>query len=72
VTCGPEIEIVIPEDLNLTTYYLEENIKRGKGDKVAVYYQETRYTFSDLCSLTNRVGNVLKELDVGLPVGMPP
>jgi benzoate-CoA ligase family protein len=65
VTCGPEIEIVIPEDLNLTTYYLEENITRGKGDKVAVYYQQERYTFSNLCSLTNRVGNVLRELDVG-------
>jgi benzoate-CoA ligase family protein len=65
VTYGPEIEIVIPADLNLTTYYLEENITRGRGDKVAVYYQEKRYTFSDLCSLTNRVGNVLKELDVG-------
>ena len=62
---GPEIEIVIPENLNLTTYYLEENITRGRGDKVAVFYQDKRYTFSDLCSLTNRVGNVLKELGVG-------
>jgi benzoate-CoA ligase family protein len=66
VTWGPEIEIVIPDNLNLTTYYLEENITRGRGDKVAVYYQDKRYTFSDLCNLTNRVGNVLKDLNVGL------
>jgi len=65
LTRGPEIEIVIPESLNLTTYYLEENMTRGRGDKVAVYYQDRRYTFSDLCHLTNRVGNVLKELGVG-------
>jgi len=65
MTWGPEIEIVIPENLNLTTYYLEENITRGRGDKIAVYYQDKRYTFSDLCNLTNRVGNVLKELGVG-------
>jgi len=62
---GPAIEIVIPEQLNLTTYYLDENMTQGRGNKVAVYYQDETYTFNDLCSLTNRVGNVLKELSVG-------
>ncbi len=62
---GPEIDIVIPEQLNLTTYYLDENITHGRGDKVAVYYRDEKYTFNGLCSLTNRVGNVLKELNVG-------
>jgi benzoate-CoA ligase family protein len=63
--CGPDINIVIPEQLNLTTYYLDENIVKGRGNKVSVYYQDEKYTFNDLCSLTNLVGNVLKELDVG-------
>ncbi len=62
---GPHIDIVIPERLNLTTYYLEENVTRGRGDKVAVYCRDDRYTFNDLCRLTNQYGNVLKEFGVG-------
>jgi len=62
---GPELDIVIPERFNLTTYYLEENLTRGRGDKVAVYCRDEKYTFNDICSLTNRVGNVLKDLNVG-------
>jgi benzoate-CoA ligase family protein len=62
---GPEIDVVIPENLNLTTYYLDENIIRRRGDRVAVYYRDETYTFNDLCCLTNRVGNVLRELGVG-------
>jgi benzoate-CoA ligase family protein len=62
---GPEIAIVIPEQINLTTYYLDENLTKGRGDKVAVYCRDEKYTFNDLCSLTNQIGNVLKELEVG-------
>ncbi len=61
---GPEIDIVIPEHLNLTTYYLDENITGGRGDRVAVYYRDETYRFNDLCRLTNQVGNVLKEFKV--------
>ena len=65
MTRGPDFDIDIPEELNLTTYYLDENLTRGRGNQVAVYYKDEKYTFNDLCSLTNRVGNVLKELNVG-------
>ena len=62
MTRGPNIDFVIPEQLNLTTYYLEENVTAGRGDKVAVYYLDEKYTFNDMCALTNRVGHVLKDL----------
>ena len=65
MTRGPVIDIDIPDQLNLGSYYLDGNLTQGRGNKVAVYYQDEKYTFSDLCSLTNRVGNVLKELSVG-------
>lgn len=61
---GPDINIVIPEHINLTTYYLEENLTAGRGDRVAIYYLDETYTFKQLSALTNRVGNVLKELGV--------
>lgn len=63
---GEDIGLSIPEQLNLTTYFLEENLTKGRGNKVAIYYQDESYTFNDLCTLTNRIGNILKELGVGL------
>ncbi len=61
---GPQIEFSIPETLNLTSYFLDENILRGRGNKTALYYRNQTYTFNDLCALTNRVGNGLKTLGV--------
>jgi acyl-coenzyme A synthetase/AMP-(fatty) acid ligase len=37
----------------------------GERGKIVVYYEDEKYTFNDICNLTNRVGNVLKELGVG-------
>lgn len=64
MTRGPEIDIAIPEKFNLTGYYLEDNIVQGRGEKVAIYYQDETYTFNQLVALTNRVGNVLREFGV--------
>ncbi len=60
----PQRNIPIPEQLNLATYYLEDNIAAGRGNKVAIYYNDERHTFNDLVRLTNKVGNVLKDLGV--------
>lgn len=50
--------------LNVATYFLDENIKRGGGERTAVYYKDKRYTYDDIYQLTNRVGNALKNLGV--------
>jgi benzoate-CoA ligase family protein len=65
MTRGPGLDIVIPEQLNLATYYLDDNVAAGRGEKVAVYCRDETYSFNDMCELTNRVGNLLKELGVG-------
>jgi len=64
-TIGPYIDITMPDQFNMTAYFLEENLTQGRGDRDAVYYRDDTYTFNELCALTNRFGNVLKELDVG-------
>jgi benzoate-CoA ligase family protein len=64
-TIGPRMDISVPEQFNMTTYFLEENLTAGRGDKVAVYYQNDTYTFKDLCVLTNKLASVLQELKVG-------
>ena len=59
-----DIMVDIPEQLNLASFYLENNIERGLGDKIAVYYKDETYSYSQISSLSNKVGNILKELGV--------
>jgi benzoate-CoA ligase family protein len=61
---GRQIELTVPDELNLAEFFLEENLARGRGDKTALYYQDRTYSFKDLCLLTNKVGNILKDLGV--------
>ena len=53
-----------PELLNVTSWFLDENISKGRGKRVAIYYRNKKFTFHDICELTNKVGNVFKELGV--------
>ena len=62
---GLDIPFVIPEKFNLASFYLEENLAQGRGDKVAVHFRGEKYTFEEMVALTNRVGNVFKEMGVG-------
>ena len=61
---GEEIEFSLPERLNLGSYYLDGNLEAGRGDKIALYFQDRTYNFLELWVLTNQVGNVLKQLGV--------
>src|SRR5450759_1165749 len=61
---GEQIEFALPEKLNLGSYFLDVNLNLGRGDKTAIYYKDKSYSFRDLWLLTNKTGNVLKELGV--------
>ena len=52
--------------MTLPDYYLEHNLAQGRGEKTAVYYGDDTLTFKELCELTNRMGNALRGLGVGL------
>ena len=54
----------IPQHYNVTTKLVDEMVEKGLGDKVAVYYQDKTYTFSEMQSLINKVGNALNILGV--------
>lgn len=62
---GLDLDVVVPDNFNISAYYLENNLVEGRGKKTAVYYEDKIYTFEDLFSVTNRMGNVLRELGVG-------
>ncbi len=54
----------IPPYYNITTKLVDEMVDKGLGDKVAVYYQDKTYTYGEMQSLINRVGNALHILGV--------
>lgn len=61
---GEQFEVPLPERINIGSYYLDGNLEQGRGDKTAIYCKDRTYSFLDLWRLTNRIGNVLKELGV--------
>lgn len=54
----------IPQYYNITTKLIDEMVEKGLGDKALVYYKDQAYTYSEVQSLINRVGNALKILGV--------
>jgi benzoate-CoA ligase family protein len=54
----------ISQYYNITTKLIDEKVEKGLGDKVAVYCKGETYTYSEMQSLINRVGNALKILGV--------
>jgi len=63
---GQALNFSIGADVSLTSYFLEHNLQAGRGDQVAAYYLDKTYTFNELCALTNKLGNVLKQLGIGM------
>ena len=58
------MKTVFPEQFNMATYFLDDRIEEGRGENVAVYYEDQKYTYSDVQKMANRVGNVLLDLGV--------
>ena len=61
---GEQVEFLLPERLNLGSFYLDVNLEEGRGEKTAIYYHDKTYSFLDLWRLTNRMGNVFRRLGV--------
>jgi non-ribosomal peptide synthetase component E (peptide arylation enzyme) len=54
----------LPESFNLATYFLDDRIAEGRGDRVAVYSEDRQYTYADAQRMANQMGNV--RLDLGV------
>jgi len=62
---GLQLDFSVPEQFNLASYILEQNIQQGRGKRIALRCEGREdYTYNQLCELTNRFGNVLKELGI--------
>ncbi len=54
----------IPREFNMADYFLYDRLDEGKGDNTAIQTVDTTYTYQDIADESNRLGNVLKDLDV--------
>ncbi len=54
----------IPEYYNITTKLIDDQVKNGFADKVAVYYKDQTYTYRQIQQWINKTGNALHILGV--------
>src|SRR5260221_11234288 len=58
--------VVLPDQFNVATAFLDRNIAEGRGAKTAIYHEGAAYAYAQVAELANRVGNGLLELGVDL------
>jgi 4-hydroxybenzoate-CoA ligase len=49
---------------NATDYFIDRNIRQGRGNKVAIYTDFRNYTYNDISKMINKTANALRELGV--------
>ncbi len=54
--------IEFPEKFNMADYFLYHNLEEGRENKTCLYFQDQTFTYSETARMSNRVGNVLREL----------
>ena len=57
-------QIVLPDIYNAATTFLDRNVDEGRGDHVAIYYEDQRWTYRQVQALAHRVGNALRSLGI--------
>ena len=54
----------VPRAFNLASYFVDRNVEEGRGTRTALIGPGGATTYAELAALTNRSGNVLRELGV--------
>jgi 4-hydroxybenzoate-CoA ligase len=49
---------------NATDYFIDRNIRQGKGHKTALYFKDRRYTYNQVEKMVNKTANALRDLGV--------
>lgn len=58
--------IEFPERFNMADYFLYHNLEEGREHKTCLYFENEKWTYAETARLSNRAGNVLRELGVRL------
>lgn len=59
-------KIVIPDQFNAATTFLDRNLVEGRGSKTAIYFEGKSYTYAQIADLANRAGNGLLDLGIDM------
>jgi benzoate-CoA ligase len=54
--------VTFPERFNMADYFLYHNLEEGREHKVCLYFEDETWTYGETARLSNRTGNVLREL----------
>jgi len=60
------MSLTFPEQFNMSDYFLYHNLDEGRNEKVCLYFEDSKWTYGEVASLSNKTGNVLR--DFGLDV----
>lgn len=55
-------ELELPESFNAADYFVDRNVREGRGDKTAIRCQDRSFTYGQVQAGVNRFGNTLKSL----------
>jgi benzoate-CoA ligase family protein len=56
--------ILLPDQFNAATYFIDRHLKEGRTQKIAIESEDVRLTYGQLCERVNRFGNTLRQLGV--------
>src|SRR5690348_3319799 len=59
-------KVVLPDQFNAASAFLDRNLQEGRGAKTAINYQGESYSYEQVAELANRVGNGLLDLGIDL------
>ncbi len=49
---------------NAADYFVDRNIRQGRGHKVAIYTEHRNYTYNDIQKMVNKTANFLSDIGV--------
>jgi benzoate-CoA ligase len=65
-TVRQTMKIEFPERFNMAHYFLYHNVEEGREHKTCLYFREETYTYAQAVRMSNRAGNALREMGLGV------
>ena len=54
----------LPDFFNATDFFIDRNIRQGRGHKVAIYTEVRNYSYNDIQKMINKTANGMRDLGV--------
>jgi 4-hydroxybenzoate-CoA ligase len=58
------VDLNLPETFNAADYFVDRNIREGRGQKTAILCRDNTFTYAQVQAGVNKVGNALKGLNI--------